>query len=286
MLHPVIYDLCLDKHISIHHFLSNDAQLHFSRWLSPVLFSSWLNLITEIYSYLFNNSRDTVIWKGNKSGSFSSKSVYDSLTKTDHGQSFSHIWKAKIPHRIKIFMWLLENKAVLTKDNLLRRKWVGSPTCFFCSSNENIDHLFFLCPVAKVLWSLVGICIGASNIPENILQFKLWISHWLPGGQQVYTFCAAAICWAIWKRRNEACFENKKLRNPAEILSYACALMTFWAGLYGMEMQGKIMDGVKLLLSCASKMMAQQHRSSPPLLMAPNQPPEADATKDSTDEDM
>ena len=113
------------------------------------------------------------------------------------------------------------------------------------------------------------------------LDFTL-VAWWATG----LHFLCAAICWAIWKHRNEACFENKKLRNPAEILSYACALMTFWAGLYGMEMQGKIMDGVKLLLSCASKMMAQQHRSSPPLLMAPNQPPEADATKDSTDEDM
>ena len=85
LLYPVIYDLCSDKHISIHYFLSNNAQLHFSRWLPHVLFSSWLNLITEVYCYSFNNSRDTVIWKGNKSASFSSKSVYDSLTKTDHG---------------------------------------------------------------------------------------------------------------------------------------------------------------------------------------------------------
>ena len=83
----------------------------------------------------------------------------------------------------------------------------------------------------------------------------------LRGGQQVYTFCAAAICWAIWKRRNAACFENRGLKNPAEILSYTCALMTYWAGLYGVEMQGKIMDGVKLLLSCASWVMAQQQRT-------------------------
>ena len=56
------------------------------------------------------------------------------------------------------------------------------------------------------------------------------------------TFCIAAICWATWKKRNEACFENKLLRNPIDILIYACALMSYWAGLYGSDMQNKIMD--------------------------------------------
>ena len=143
-----------------------------------------------------------ISWKCNKSGSFSTRSVYDSLTSTDHGHSFPHIWKARIAPRIKIFMWLLENNAVLTKDNLLRRNWLGSPTCYFCSFSESIDHLFSLCPTAKVLWGLIGLCIGASNIPGDLTQYKQWISYWLPGGQQVYTFYAAAICWAIWKRRS------------------------------------------------------------------------------------
>jgi len=31
---------------------------------------------------------------------------------------------------------------------------------------------------------------------------------------------------------------------------YTCALMSFWAGLYGADMQGKILEGVKILVSC------------------------------------
>jgi len=85
----------------------------------------------------------------------------------------------------------------------------GYPSCYFCSSNEYIDHLFFLCPIAKVTWGLVALCIGANNLPENITQYKSWIDHWLPDGQSVYTFCVAAICWAIWKRKNEACLTRK-----------------------------------------------------------------------------
>jgi len=89
----------------------------------------------------------------------------------------------------------------------------------------------------------------------------------LPGGHVVHTFCVAAICWAIWKKRNEACFENKQLRNPIDILIYVCALMSYWAGLHGSDMQNKTMDGVKLLLSCANRVLVQQQR--PPLLIGP-----------------
>jgi hypothetical protein len=36
-------------------------------------------------------------------------------------------------------------------------------------------------------------------------------------------FGIAAVCWAIWKTRNKACFENKMIKHPAEVLCYACA---------------------------------------------------------------
>jgi len=48
---------------------------------------------------------------------------------------------------------------------------------------------------------------------------------------------------------------------------YSCALMSYWAGLYSSDMQNKIMDGVKLLLSCAHRVLVQQQR--PPLLIGP-----------------
>ena len=110
-----------------------------------------------------------MLWKLNKSGEFSTKSVYDLLTSGDTGHPFNHIWKDKIPHRIKIFMWLCENEAILTKDNMIKRKWNGDPSCYFCSASENMDHLFFLCPVAKVVWGVIAIVLGASNAPLRIL---------------------------------------------------------------------------------------------------------------------
>jgi hypothetical protein len=69
--------------------------------------------------------QDMAIWKWSPSKKFTVKSVYAQLTKNDADPSFKRIWKSKIPEKIKCFMWLVEQDAILTKDNLIRRKWQG-----------------------------------------------------------------------------------------------------------------------------------------------------------------
>jgi hypothetical protein len=84
------------------------------------------------------------------------------------------IWKAKIPHKIKIFMWLAQKKAILSKDNMIKRKWTGEPTCYFCETNESTGHLFFLCPVAKCVWGIVALCLNTNQIPSNCNSYWGW----------------------------------------------------------------------------------------------------------------
>lgn len=144
----------------------------------------------------------------------------------------------------------------------------GDPSCYFCPGVETTDHLFFMCPVAVVVWGIVGLCVGTNDFPRNISQYKNWIRGKLPGGDMVYTFGFAAICWAIWKCRNRACFDKKIIKNLAEILIHACAFMSYWAGLHNTDFQEKPMDGVKVVLACAHKVLAQPQRSSLRILPA------------------
>lgn len=104
-----------------------------------------------------------------KSGKFSVKSVYEHLTRREEGKNYKHICKAKLPEKIKIFLWLLENQAILTKDNMIKRKWVGDPTCYFCKENKEIDHLLFDCNVMKVVWGVIAMCFNISSRPGNLV---------------------------------------------------------------------------------------------------------------------
>ena len=64
-------------------------------------------------------------------------------------------------------MWFLLNKVILTKNNLAKRQWNGCKKCAFYDSKKSIDHLFFPCPFARVIWTVVQY---AFNIipPSNV----------------------------------------------------------------------------------------------------------------------
>jgi pullulanase/glycogen debranching enzyme len=68
---------------------------------------------------------------------FTVKSVYAQLTKSDAGPSFKRVWKSKFPEKNKSFMWLVEQDAMLAKDNLIKRNWQGGPKCYMCGDNES-----------------------------------------------------------------------------------------------------------------------------------------------------
>jgi hypothetical protein len=60
-----------------------------------------------------------------RNGIFSVNCLYKWLHNDIPNKNNTHIWKAKIPLKVKIFFWLLEEKAVLTRDNMKRRNWKG-----------------------------------------------------------------------------------------------------------------------------------------------------------------
>ena len=150
-------------------------------------------LIKKITSVVDLPGMNVILWKfGNKS-SFTVKSVYNALSTNDVGPYHKKIWKGKIPAKIKIFLWLVMNNAILTKDNLIRRKWAGNPTCHFCDKEESISHLLFQCSTAKAVWAVVAYALGADNVPRNIQQCWEWCEKWLPNGQTFHTLGIAAI---------------------------------------------------------------------------------------------
>lgn len=175
----------------------------------------------------------------------------------------TNIWKAKIPYKIKIFLWLLENGATLTKENLIKRNWVGDPSCRFCDCVETTDHLFFQCPTTRVVWGIFALCIGTNTIPMNTEQYWKWSEYHLSNGKHVQGFGLAAICWAIWKAQNNACFERKLIKHSADIVCHACAFMNFWAGLYSAEIQAQVTEGVKTLLAAACRIIGSQQNTAP-----------------------
>jgi hypothetical protein len=64
-------------------------------------------------------------------------------------------------------MWMVAQKVILTKDNMLRKRWKGNPGCYFCGDVKTVNHLMFTCPVAKVIWGFIAVCFKQNDRPSS-----------------------------------------------------------------------------------------------------------------------
>jgi hypothetical protein len=107
-------------------------------------------------------------------------------------------------------MWFLHRMEILTKDNLIRRNWIGSESCCFCDGNEPIHHLFFDCPFAKIIWRIIHMMFGLSP-PKNI---KNLFGNWLKGIPKKdlikIRVGVGAVIWTMWNTRNDFIFNKLK----------------------------------------------------------------------------
>jgi hypothetical protein len=90
--------------------------------LHGVIRELWYCLAVTLNNVNLNDESGVSFWKWSTKKVFNVKSIYDHLSRDVVRPQFSRIWKSKLPEKIKIFMWLLEQKTILTKDNMIKQK--------------------------------------------------------------------------------------------------------------------------------------------------------------------
>jgi hypothetical protein len=151
--YPSLYNIVLYKNVTVAHVLTQvPLNIRFRRVLSGNKWTEWLHLCQRLMQVHLNHDSDRFVWKLTPNGVFSVKSMYEDLINDNTPYMKKYIWKIKIPLKIKIFIWFLSNKVLLTKDNLVKRRWSGCTKCVFCGDQETVEHLFIACPFAKLIW--------------------------------------------------------------------------------------------------------------------------------------
>ena len=117
----------------------------------------------------------------------------------------------KSPTQDKNIPWYLRRGVILTKDNLAKRNWQGNQQCCFCHENETIQHLFFDCRFARMVWVLVYAAWGIPK-PHNMPSMcGSWLNRIPKEYKPLVLLGAAALCWSVWRCRNGVVFDNKNL---------------------------------------------------------------------------
>jgi len=170
VLFPDLFAMCQQLDIAVSQVKFDPQSLTFSRWLVDEWRVNWEKILLDVANVQLCEGADITTWKFGCHGNFTVKYVYNALTVNDTGLYHKKVWKGKIPAKIKIFLWMILNNAILTKDNMIKRNWQGDPSCYFCNQTETANHLLFQCSVAKAVWAIIAISLGVNNDPRSLEQ--------------------------------------------------------------------------------------------------------------------
>jgi hypothetical protein len=109
----------------------NGLKISFRRNLAGDRWLSWLDLVERLMDIHLTDEKDTFIWKLMEFGQVSVRSLYAELLNGNTKFLRKYLWKIKVPLKIRIFMWFLNRKEILTKDNLAKRNWTGCKNVHF-----------------------------------------------------------------------------------------------------------------------------------------------------------
>jgi hypothetical protein len=210
---------------------SNPINIHFRRALTGTKWVRWLHLVERLMDVTLNDNDDVFLWNLTNTKVFTVKSLYLDLMNGHTPFLKKYIWKMKVPLKIRIFMWLLFHKVILTKDNLKKRNWQGNMKCCFCNDDESIEHLFFNCPFAKIMWRIVHISFNISP-PSSISHlFGNWLQGVSKEDKVQIRVGACALLWAIWNVRNDFVFNISSKTSFLQVIPRATHWIYTWSFL-------------------------------------------------------
>ena len=184
-------------------------------WNHELLYSLFPhNIASKIACCYVSKSRNDVLyWHNSPGGRFSCKSAYllaleehedmvRTTTISDNLIDFWRVvWKARVPSKVKLFMWRAWNNYVPTIDNLQSRGLNPTSSCTHCGeTSENLAHVLFKCSVAKDVWNRCN--FGWSYDTQGAVTFQDFCQVFLENCPTEWeTFMM--ILWGLWTRRNK-----------------------------------------------------------------------------------
>lgn len=114
-------------------------------------------------------SADTTAWSWEPSGRFSTSSAYKVLHNRGIICPFSNrLWKIKAPPKVRVFIWVMSQNKLLTREVLCKRDCGMILGCTLCHRQnlEDARHLLWECLYAQALWGALFILLQLPPIPS------------------------------------------------------------------------------------------------------------------------
>jgi hypothetical protein len=138
-----IFDICNEQEESVYNVLkNNDINLTFRRSFGEEEQEAWLLLISQIRDIQLNTEPDKVKWALEKSGNFTTASLYRELSYPGmENKENMQIWRARITVKINFFLWSVYTDCLPSAEQLVRRNWLGEFHCNFVAKWKQLNIL-------------------------------------------------------------------------------------------------------------------------------------------------
>lgn len=227
---PNLFEICNQQEWSVFRALQNgEICLTFRR-----NFDTHEELEWEALCSLINNTSlssvttDTVRWDLEKTGNFTT-SLYSELTFAGFSNKWMlAIWRAKLPLKIKFFLWQVCNDKLQSAEQLRKRNQPGPIECKLCGQIESTDHIFFQCVVAQYCWCVLRDTLEWESAPTSVNEMheKMIGDFNLPIRDFIFLF--GSLAWSLWLIRNDLVFHSIVPLSPNVHLFRLISFMQNW----------------------------------------------------------
>ncbi|CAN1243656.1 Putative ribonuclease H protein At1g65750, partial [Linum perenne] len=151
------------------------------------------------------------VWRLEPNGKYSVKSGYLLATNRvdEEGDAiWAKFWKWQGSQRVRQFLWVaVQNRLLTNAERHRHRHLTGNSNCGLCAGvPETCEHILRHCPLAKQVW---GTKLGINPMdPFFTMSMENWWKTNIDNSSNGVSF--GAVCWMLWKRRNERIFKGKR----------------------------------------------------------------------------
>jgi hypothetical protein len=181
----------------------------FRRGLTPAEALGWEALLASLPEAL-PGGPDSAFWRLAPTGTFSVRSAYRALFRGPGLSWTSHLWKAPIPLKIKIFVWQLLRDRLPSGVEVAKRNGPGNGLCPLCAAPEDTRHIMFSCPAARLLWSFLQEALGPEWQALDLGEFLEVQANHSGSRKRLFWLLFATMSWTLWNVRNKMVIERRR----------------------------------------------------------------------------
>jgi hypothetical protein len=200
-----------------------------------------------------------VSWGLESNGKFSVSSLYRKINQGPNLPHESLLWSAKLPLKIKIFLWQMAKGRLPSNAQINRRHGASDDKCVLCGQAETVDHIFFSCHLASFAWSGIREALGVQWNPQSFQDFFGTLNSLPSSFKSAIWMLFAAQSWALWNIRNKITIEHKLPSQPADCFFKTSIFLQLWRPL----LKNKLKTKMEFLLEMLCSLYLQMRISSP-----------------------